>query len=139
MSYIENSILGKTRGMKPLLNKISKFGRIFILLVAIIFGYSLIQNIQTILSADTRIQLAYQKLEQSKQENNRLSEQIREVESPFFEEKQARDKLGLAKPGETVVVLPDEATLRRLAPPQLEQTDESLPAANWKKWLELFF
>ena len=48
-----------------------------------------------------------------------------------FIEKEAREKLGLGKPGEVVVILP-----------KVEQRPSNAPAtegkANWRKWWELY-
>ncbi len=139
MLYHKKRLVAKTKGLKSLYIKISKFGKIFILLVGIVFAASLIRNIQTILSSDQKIDSADQKLEEVKVINDELKQEVKKVESEHFVELQARDKLGLAKDGETVVILPDEATLRRMAPPQEAFESPSLPDPNWKKWWKLFF
>lgn len=69
-------------------------------------------------------------------ENRELERKIIEAQSQEYIEKEIRNKLGLAKEGEVVVVLPDVDTLRKIAP---EFTDEDLkPDPNWKKWMMLF-
>ncbi|MDP3994252.1 MAG: hypothetical protein Q8P91_00270, partial [bacterium] len=60
-----------------------------------------------------------------------------EAKKQEYIEKQLRDKLGLSKEGETIVVLPDADTLRKLVPP-IPGEEEILPDPNWKKWLKLF-
>jgi cell division protein FtsB len=53
-------------------------------------------------------------------------------------EQEARNKLGLAKPGETVVIMPDaSAGGSQISQPNLPQSVDTIP--NWKKWWELFF
>jgi len=139
MLYHKKRLVAKTKGLESLYIKISKFGKIFILLVGIVFAASLIRNIQTILSSDQKIDSADQKLEEVKVINDELKQEVKKVESEHFVELQARDKLGLAKDGETVVILPDEATLRRMAPPQEAFEHSSLPDPNWRRWWKLFF
>ena len=41
------------------------------------------------------------------------------------------------KDGETIVVLPEEETLRKMAP-RFEREEEVLPDPTWKKWVKLF-
>lgn len=71
-------------------------------------------------------------------EQARLLEVKEQVESQEFMEKEAREKLGLAKPGEVVVVLPSDEVLRRLAPEfDQEHFVEELPI--YERWIRLFF
>jgi len=70
-------------------------------------------------------------------ENEELKKELQILGSEEYKERQLRDKLGLAKEGELIVVLPDDETLRKLAPKSLEEED-SLPDPNWKKWMHLF-
>lgn len=53
-------------------------------------------------------------------------------------EQEARNKLGLAKPGETVVIMPEGSGGANLSQESFQpQNETGLP--NWKKWLRLFF
>ena len=72
-----------------------------------------------------------------RKENEELKKELQILGSEEYKERQLRDKLGLAKEGELIVVLPDDETLRKLAPKILEEED-SLPDPNWKKWMHLF-
>lgn len=54
-----------------------------------------------------------------------------EVEAPGYLEKVARDQLGLARPGEEVVIIPDEL----LSLGAEVASGEAVP--NWKKWARL--
>ncbi len=71
-------------------------------------------------------------------DNNKLQEELAQTQNPNFIEKEVRDKLGLGKTGEAIVVLPDADTLRKLAP-QMPTEVDTLPYPNWKKWEKLFF
>lgn len=66
-------------------------------------------------------------------ENKRLKEALAEAQTPQFAEKQARDKLGLVKEGETVVIV----DLRPEAGNKVE--GKPTQAENWKQWMRLFF
>lgn len=109
-----------------------------IVFVSILLLFSLLKNLTKISEIKKSIQKEEGKLEKLKKENERLKRQALEVESAEFIERQLRDKLGLARKGEIVLVLPDEETLRKLAP-EIPEEEETLPEPNWKKWLKLFF
>ncbi len=67
-------------------------------------------------------------------ENQQFKKQLEEAQTPAFIEKAARDKLGLVKPGEIVVLLgkPVATGSVSLRGPREE-------SANWKQWWKLFF
>ena len=98
---------------------------------------STIKNIGRVRNINITVQKEKDKVEKMKQENAQLEAQIAQTQGSAFIEKQIRDKLGLAKAGEAVVVLPDAEILRKLAP-QMPVEENTLPDPNWKKWLKLF-
>ena len=65
-------------------------------------------------------------------ENWELKRQKEEVESPRFIEQEAREKLGLGKAGEVVVVLPPIKTVPK------EDLASKNEVQNWKKWWQFF-
>ena len=104
---------------------------IFFLLV------STVKNLQKVAGIKSAVQAEKAKVEKMKADNAALQAQIAQIQSPEFIESQIRNKLGLVKPGEAIVVLPDADTLRKLAP-QMPVEEDSLPDPNWKKWEKLF-
>jgi cell division protein FtsB len=75
------------------------------------------------------------KLEELKVANQVLEEQLGYVQSEEFVEEEAREKLGMTRDGETVVILPENFE------EMVEQSrgvvePEEIP--NWKQWLGLF-
>ncbi len=111
--------------------------RIGIIILIILVMSSLVQGILAIKRSNDKIQQEKEKVAQEQKRNAELKKQIEEINSQSFTEQVARDKLGLAKPGETVIVLPDKEVLKRLAP-HLEEEQDALPDPNWQKWLKLF-
>jgi len=107
------------------------------LFLGFLFLLSLIRNISKIADAEKRISKAQERVEKLRKENEETERRLAEVKGEEYIEKQLRDKLGLAKEGEIVVVLPDEETLRKIAPGIAEEED-FLPDPTWKKWLKLF-
>jgi len=109
-----------------------------ILILFFLLSLSLIRNIIKISQGGKRIDEEANKLEKLKEENVKLKEKIDEVGSSEYIEKELRDKLGFAKVGETIVVLPPEDVVKSLAPKEIKE-EEFLPEPNWKRWLNLFF
>lgn len=83
--------------------------------------------------------LARQKLVQEQAEQKRLQGVQNSINLPDFIEKEARDKLGKARPGETIVVLPSEDVLRNFAPPEPQEDEMSLDNLPvWRQWVRTF-
>lgn len=108
------------------------------LLLLLGLGTSLVRSYQKAARTKEAILKEKDKVEELKNENAKLEEDLVRVKSAEYIEKQLRDKLGLAKEGEIVLVLPDAETLKKLAP-KIEEEEEALPDPPWRKWLELFF
>lgn len=99
---------------------------------------SLTRNIVKVREAKERLKEKEEYIEKTRKENEELGQRVDIFKSEEFIEKQLRDKLGLAKEGEIIIVLPDEETISKFAPSD-EKEEEILPDPNWKKWLKLFF
>lgn len=89
--------------------------------------------------AQRQMDQAREEVETLEGEQAKLQRQLAVVTSEEFAEEQIRDELLLAKPGETVVVVP------RVAPFDFTSTSLSAGAqgkqenlANWQKWTQLF-
>lgn len=68
-----------------------------------------------------------------KKEQENLLKQKAVTEKPGFWEKVARDQLGLARPGEEIIIIPPEL----LASPSATVSVDATP--NWQKWGKLLF
>ena len=106
--------------------------------LAVILLISTVRNIERVISIRNDVEKERQKVAKMEADNTTLQAQIAQAQGSDFIEKQIRDKLGLVKPGEAIVVLPDDNILRKLAPQVIEE-EETLPDPNWKKWEKLFF
>ena len=98
---------------------------------------SIVRNIQKINSAGLIVKQEEEKLAKIEEENRELEKRLSQAKDEYNIEKQIRDKLGLAKEGEIVVILPPAEVLRKFAPEDREE-EEVLPDPNWKKWARLF-
>lgn len=117
--------------------KAKKLFGVAIWVLALLLLFSTIKNIGRVRSINNAVQKEKERVEKMRAENTKLEAQIAQTQGSAFIEKQIRDKLGLAKAGEAVVVLPDPEILKKLAP-QILVEENSLPDPNWKKWLKLF-
>lgn len=77
-----------------------------------------------------RVGEAQKELELTQRKNAELKKKLSEVQSPQYLERIARDNLGLAKVGETVVILPP------VSEPIDLKIKEEIP--NWQKWVKMF-
>jgi len=114
-------------------------GRLSFVLFVLIFTFSVVRSINQMLSTGDRLVEAQNELEKAKNIQEKLLHDLSVVTSVEYKEKQARDKLGLAKEGEIVIVLPDEVTLKKLSPRNNDYQEISLPDPVWRRWVEVFF
>ena len=127
----------KQADTRDILKKIKPFYRKIALAILVVLTISFARNITKIRSAGGRIEKARQKNEILEQEIEKLSSQLEILKSDEHVESEIRNKLGLAKKGETVVVMPDNEILRKIAP-RVKYEKDSLPLPNWRLWVELF-
>ena len=107
------------------------------LLVFLILASSLVKSIRRIKEGNAVIEKTKVRLEKINEENNKLSNQLQITQSDEFMEKQLRDKLGLAKEGEIILILPEPDIVRKLAP-IIPEEEEIKPKTNLEKWIDLF-
>jgi cell division protein FtsB len=112
------------------------FGYIVWLLI-LLFAISIVGNINKVRRIREDVAREKERILRLSEENKQLEKQVALTSSPEFIEKEVRNKLGLVKSGEVVVILPEAETLKKLAP-EISDTEESLPDPNWVKWFYLF-
>lgn len=115
--------------------KIYKSG-LFKLIVICISGYLVVILSRSTWDLYSRNDLIIERekvFRQVRQKNIELKKRLAEAESPEFIEREARNKLGLGKPGETLVLMVNnEQSASKPA-----QVQDRRP--NWQKWWKLFF
>ena len=117
--------------------KIPKVSKYLIYIMFLLLSLSVYRNISKIGSIYKKIEDKEADVRKLEEENQNLERKVEEVTSDDYIEKQIRDKLGLAKEGEIVLVLPEPEVLKKFAP-KIEEEEEILPDPNWKKWIKLF-
>lgn len=111
---------------------------IFLVIIALfsIIAYSLGHQVFDSLQAGKRLETAAYQTQKLKDENQVLKKKLAEVSTVGFIESQARDKLNLARSGETVVVI-SQKEIDRVLGTQEKKVEIKLP--NYQAWLKLIF
>ncbi|MBI2196083.1 septum formation initiator family protein [Candidatus Daviesbacteria bacterium] len=107
----------------------------FIVLVILIIAYNLIRQIFEAIKSGERLSQSADVVYQLEVRNRSLKEKLARIQSPEFLEEEIRNRLGFAKPGETVVIIPEEKlklVLGASSPAQIRYP-------NWLGWWKVFF
>lgn len=110
---------------------------IAILIFALCLIVSLSRDIINLIQKEEEIEGSQLEVEELEVKNEELKKQLEYVKSAEFLEKEAREKLGLAREGETVVILPEN--IEEIIGANQSQISENQEMPNWKRWLNLFF
>ncbi|OGE14168.1 hypothetical protein A3F00_05305 [Candidatus Daviesbacteria bacterium RIFCSPHIGHO2_12_FULL_37_11] len=108
----------------------------FGLILFLVITWNIIGQIISTLKSGERLNNAVSELHNLEVKNKELKEKLEEVKNPDFIETQARDKLGLVREGEILVIIPQEKIDSILG---LTKKAEEVRLQNWKGWLKLFF
>lgn len=93
-----------------------------------------VRRLLTFKTTSERVKEAEESLVRLKRENEDLKRELEYKKGQEFSEKEIRDKLGLAKPGEAVVVLPKNDSSQSTV-----DSEQSIEIPNYTKWWKLFF
>lgn len=105
------------------------------ILVVLAVAYNLIYQIKEATKSGERLSQAADVVYKLETKNRKLKEQLENIQSPEFLEEVARNKLGLSKKGETVVVIPEDKLKLVLG----TSSSAQIRLPNWLGWLKLFF
>ncbi|MBI2330018.1 septum formation initiator family protein [Candidatus Daviesbacteria bacterium] len=106
-----------------------------IILIIVLVTYNLITQIKEAVKSGDRLSQSAEEVYKLEAENKALKKKLAEAQSPEFIEGEIRNKLGFAKKGETVVVIPEDKLKLVLGATQSAQI--RLP--NWLGWVKVFF
>lgn len=107
-----------------------------IIIVVLLVFYNLLRQINEAVKSGERLSEAADTVYRLEAKNRELKQKLSQIQSSQFIEEQARNKLGLSKSGETVVIIPDEKLKSVLGATSSAQTVR-LP--NWLGWWKVFF
>jgi len=117
---------------------IRKLLLIFVLILVFLVFLAFWRNLVRLKQAQEALSEKEKTLVELRKENELAKKRLEEMSTNEYIEKQLRDNLMMQKEGEVIVVLPDEATLRSLAPVIPQPEDEPGFKPNWRLWLEKF-
>ena len=118
-------------------HKLRAYVNYLIIGFALVLGISLVRNIMSTRDSIKTIEKKESEVSMLEEESKKLQDKLDKVTTDTFAEKQIRDQLGLAKPGEIVLVLPEDDVLKNLVP-DLPEEEVELPDPTWRKWVKLF-
>lgn len=105
---------------------------IFAIVVLFLLGMNSFKRIMSLRGTSEKVREEEQQLGELRRENEALKRELVYKKSQRFVESEIRNKLGMAKEGEEVFVVPgDEVS------DEVEFSKRQLP--NWKKWQILIF
>jgi cell division protein FtsB len=111
------------------------------LLGSLVLSLSLLQGIKELLAIENQVRQAEQTAKDLEREKESLKQQLAGVSSPDYQETEIRDNLLMARPNETVVILPDiDQALPEIPESQASDTSSSVGVLPiWRRWVEVFF
>lgn len=115
---------------------LKKIGMVLAIIVAVFIIYSLINQILDALKSGERLSTEAESLYKLEAKNKELKKKLARIKSLEFIEKEARNKLGLGKPGETVIIIPDEK-IKEILQASASAKEARLP--NPLGWWKVFF
>jgi hypothetical protein len=126
-----SSARGQEQSMK---SKVLKGG---LLIITIMVVVSFVQNVRSLQRGRLELAKIQEKIRIEEEKNQKAKKDLEIAQSNTYKEQQIREKLGLVKEGETLVVLPDKNEVRRLGEVQVtEKKTQEDP--NWLQWVKLF-
>lgn len=115
---------------------VKKFVVVVIILISIVAGYNLISQIIEAAKSGERLSEAADTVYKLEMKNKELKKRLEGIQAPQFIEEEARNKLGLSKKGETVVIIPDEKIKQVLG---VTESANAKRLPNWLGWWKIFF
>lgn len=106
-----------------------------IILLVLVIAYNLLVQITDALRQGERLSAAADRVYRLEGKNRQLKKKFSQIQSAEFIEEQARNKLGLGKAGETIVIIPEDKLKSVLGASQ--SAEIRLP--NWLGWWRVFF
>ena len=113
--------------------------RIILGIVLIAILWSLSRSLFDLSKLDDRLVNAQREIAILMQENNRLQVEADKVEDGMVQEGNIRDKLGLAKEGEVVVIIPGLEDQIPTEPVYTQESDFRPTYPVWRQWIGVFF
>ncbi|MDZ7587127.1 MAG: septum formation initiator family protein [Patescibacteria group bacterium] len=105
-----------------------------IMIFCLLISARLVKEIIKLKSVDKRLKDADLELLLAQQEQIELKKQLEEVESKSWWEKRVRNVLKMAKPGEVIIVIPEEVVKQAAETGEFVKIAEDENLSNMQKW-----
>ncbi len=106
-----------------------------IILITLVIAYNLITQILEATKSGERLSQAADEVYKLEIKNKALKQKLIQIQSPEFMETEIRNRLGLTKAGETLVVIPEEKLKLVLG----ASSSAQIRLPNWLGWWKVFF
>ena len=113
-------------------------GRWIIICVSIFMIISLSRSVVDLWERRKIVTEEQARLARIEKRHGELSEKLKTVQTPSFVEKEARERLGMAKAGDTVIIM-DTGSLPKEEQVGILLRDNSGEMPYWKQWWGIFF
>lgn len=110
-----------------------RFIRVTIFLICILLIVNLSRSLVDLWKKGDSLDQEEERFAKARFENEELTRESEKLQSPEYIEREARDKLGLAREGETVVVIPE---ITQQVSTTTNQTEEISQNTVWRQWLD---
>lgn len=107
---------------------------VLLIIAILIFAYNLVMQTMEAIKSGERLSESAEVVYKLEVKNRELKKKLTEVQSQEYIEEQVRNKLGLSKKGETVVVIPEDKLKLVLGASQ----SAAIRLPNWLGWLKVF-
>lgn len=108
-----------------------------IMILSIVISIKLVKDIVKLWNADDRIEKAEAELMMTKQKQEELKQELKEVEGTEWWEEQVRDVLKMAKPNEQVIIVPEKIVQENERTEEMEVSVKE-EKSNVEKWQAVF-
>lgn len=102
-----------------------------LIILSLFFTFNLARGVYDSYKNKSKLQEVHEQLPEAQSQNKQLKKDLDYKQSEFFVEKEARDKLNLAKKDEVVAIFPQLGTREQAS------SKRDKPLKNWRKWQKL--
>ena len=106
--------------------------QLIIIAISLLFGYRALVTVVDMWQRRSVVDNAKTQYNQLLKENEDLKQKLKEIQTPEYVEKIAREKFGYVKDGEAIVLMQGTGD-------RVQGTENVNNHPNWKQWWNLFF
>ena len=110
--------------------------RISLFIFALVSAVALVRSVYDLWQKGGILEAEEERFAKVRYTNEELRQQDEELKDPMYIEEQAREKLGLSRPGEAIVVLPPKTSVQTIPTDRAGVFDEK---TAYEQWIALIF